>query len=86
MPVAKVLSDMSKRPAGEASSSRLSAKDVAKRHRLLVSASELGIPEAKLLKIISKFKEEPDILDLAIGRGALHAATEDLLNRVHQVI
>ena len=77
---------MSKRPVGEASSSRLSAKYVAKRHRLLVSATALGTPEAKLLKIVFKFKEEPDILDLAIGRGALHAATEDLLNRVHQVI
>ena len=77
---------MSKRPVGKASSSRLSANDVAKRHRVLKSVSELGIPEAKLLKIIAKFKEEPDILDLTIGRGCLHAAAEDLLLQVEEVI
>ena len=62
---------MSKRPpftGGPSSSPRATRSEAAKRHKTLTSLSELGVSESKLLKILKKVQEQPDVLDIALTR------------------
>ena len=80
---------MSKRPpftGGPSSSSRATRSEAAKRHKTLTSLSDLGVSESKLLKILKKVQEQPDVLDIALTRESLHAANEDLLSQVADVV
>ena len=58
----------------------------AKRHKTLTSLSELGVSESKLLKILKKVQEQPDVLDIALTRESLHATNTDLLSQVADVV
>ena len=84
-----VAHDMSKRPSftgGPSSSSRATRSEAAKCHNTLTSLSELSVSESKLLKILKKVQEQPDVLDIALTRESLHAANTDLLSQVADVV